>query len=160
MLIYRFLMVPIRCIVNHTLYTVNIYPYSNETGWVINWTFMCEIYRLDITAAVVISMKLYSSVWFTYSCLNLNLKMLIDFACTVSFAKLFQSRMTLAAKKSSNAPLWLPEYITSNCGSSVLGLKLKLLEQSFFCGHKGQCTSWSNWLKLCINLYPVNNLET
>ena len=25
-----------------------------------------------------------------------------------------------------------------------------------FCGHKGQCTSWSNWLKLCINLYVCN----
>ena len=38
--------------------------------------------------------------------------MLMDFACTVSFAKLFQSRMTLAAK-SSNVPIWLLEYITS-----------------------------------------------
>ena len=48
--------------------------------------------------------------------------MLMDFACTVSFAKLFQSQMTLAAK-SSKAPLWLPKYITSNCGPECTGFE-------------------------------------
>ena len=48
--------------------------------------------------------------------------MLIYFACTVSFAKLFQSRMTLD-EKSSNAPLWLLEYITSNCGPECTGFQ-------------------------------------
>ena len=48
--------------------------------------------------------------------------MLMDFVCTLSFAKLFQSRMTLAAK-SSNAPLWLPEYITSNCDLECTGFE-------------------------------------
>ena len=35
----------------------------------------------------------------------------------------------------------------------VLGLKL--LEHPF-CGHTGQCTSWSKWLKLYIILYVCN----
>ena len=66
---------------------------------------MCVIYMLDFTAAGVISMNMYSCIAQCDSCLNLALKMLMAFACTVSFAKFFQSRMMLALKKVERTPL-------------------------------------------------------
>ena len=42
----------------------------------------------------------------------------------------------------SNAPLWLLEYITSNCGAECTGFETA--GAFFFCGHNGQCTAWSN----------------
>ena len=55
---------------------------------------MCAIYRLDFTAAGVFSMKMYSGIAQCDSYIHVSImpfKMLMDFACTVPFAKYFQS---------------------------------------------------------------------
>ena len=69
---------------------------------------MSDINRLDFTDAGVISMKMYSCIAQCDSSIHVSTwlkKMLMDFACTVSFAKLFQSWTTLAAKKFERTPL-------------------------------------------------------
>ena len=117
---------------------------------------MCEIYRLDFTAAGVISMKMYCciaqcdspihvSTWLWKCWWTLHVPCRLPSCSSHGWPWL---------QKSSNAPLLPPEYITSNRGPECTGIEAA--GAFFFCGHNGQCISWSNWLKLCINVYVCN----